>query len=395
MRWGRRSGETIQTVAWQRHRAGAWIASAIATLLAGCAAPTSQLPDLPTADVAAELRRQQVAQIQKYYGELHRVDSVAFRIRTANVEFCRGWVSAQIGLYAATPRSLPRKYRSFSSEALNLSWTRPTAISVVEGSPAAKAGIASGDQVIALNDELIPVTGTAGWMGGWLRQNGVTPVKINIRHNDVDRTVTVTPVMGCAIPIDYVTADTANAFTTDKKIVVYSGIVELAKTDAELAVLIGHELAHSNLGHLDKGRWNAMLGWASGLAVDAGILAGGMSTGGAFRRAFEKAGASAFSVGFEREADYVGAYYTARAGYDLTGTENLWRALGQTDPNSIQIAKTHPITPVRVVQIEKVAAEIADKKRHHLPLVPDLKVLQAQNQAAAESDSPRTASEHF
>ena len=405
MRWGRRSWETIQARARPRRRAGGLAASAVAallagcaTLLAGCATPTSQLPDMPTADVAAELRRQQVAQIQKYYGELHRVDSVAFRVRTANVEFCRGWVSAQIGLYAATPRSLPRKYRSFSSEALNLSWARPTAISVVEDSPAAKAGIANGDQIIALNDELIPVTGTAGWMGGWLRQNGVTPVKVNIRHNDVARTVTVTPVMGCAIPIDYVTADTANAMTTDKKIVIYSGIVELAKTDAELAVLIGHELAHSNLGHLGKTRWNTFLGWAGGIAVDAGIMAGGLSTGGAFRRAFAKSGARAYSVGFEREADYVGSYYAARAGYDLTGAEDLWRAIGQVNPNSIQLATTHPITPVRVVQMEKVAIEIADKKRHHLPLMPDFKMLQAQRQASDDGNTPKTAepaNQHF
>jgi hypothetical protein len=369
----------------------------LVALLAGCAGPGSQFPDLPTADVAAELRRQQVAQIHKYFGELHRVDSVAFRVRTANAEFCHGWVSAQIGLYAATPRSLPHKYRSFSSEALNLSWSRPTAISVVDDSPAAKAGIATGDQIIALNGELIPITDTAGWMGGWLRRNGVAPVQVNVRRENADRTVTVTPMMGCAIPIDYVTGDTANAFTTGKKIVIYSSIVELAKTDAELAVLIGHELAHSNLGHLKKTRWNAFLGWAGGVAVDAGIMAGGLSTGGAFRKAFEKAGGRAYSVGFEREADYVGAYYAARAGYDLAGTEDFWRALGQAAPNSIRLATTHPITPVRVVQMEKVAAEIADKERRHLPLVPDPKVIQAENAPAQTSNGTEieTGTEHF
>lgn len=397
MRWGRRSFEKASDCRPGCAGPLAFVGPlalggtlALVALLAGCAGPTSQLPDLPTAEVAAELRRQQIAQIQKYYGELHRVDSVAFRLRAANVEFCHGWVSAQIGLYAATPRSLPHKYQSFSSEALKLSWARPTAISVVDGSPAATAGIATGDQIIALNGELIPVTGTAGWMGGWLRQNGVAPVRVDTRRDGADRTVTVTPVMGCAIPIDYVTGDTVNAYTTDKKIVIYSSIVELAKTDAELAVLIGHEMAHSNLGHLKKTRWNSFLGWASGAAIDAGIMAGGLSSGGAFRRAFEKAGSRAYSVAFEREADYVGSYYAARAGYDLTGAEDFWRGIGQVNPNSIQLAKTHPITAVRVVQLEKVAAEIADKKRRHLPLVPDLKVVQAQSapgQAATQPDA--------
>ena len=85
-----------------------FILMAIAGLGAGCAGPVSNLPPLPKDAVAAELRKQQIAQIRKYYRELRRVDSVAFRIRTANANFCNRRVSAQIGLYAATPRSLPR-----------------------------------------------------------------------------------------------------------------------------------------------------------------------------------------------------------------------------------------------------------------------------------------------
>ena len=364
MRWGR--WLILMTFVW---------------LGAGCAAPVSQLPALPKDAVAAETRQQQIAQLRKYYGELHRVDSVAFRIRTANAEFCNGWVSAQIGLYAATPRSLPRKYQSYTAEALNLTWTHPTAISVVDGSPAAQAGIVKGDQIIALNGELIPVSGTAGWMNRWLRRHRIKPVRLDTRRDGIDRTVMVTPVIGCAIPIQYVTGDTVNAFTTDDKIVIYSSIVALAHTDAELAVLIGHELAHSNLGHLDKERWNTWLGMAGGAAVDIGILAGGLSTGGAFTREFGKAGSRAFSVEFEREADYVGAYYAARAGYDVNGTEEFWRALGQSHPGSIRLATTHPVAPVRFVQMKQVAAEIADKKRRHLPLVPDLKLVQVKSEA--------------
>jgi len=60
-----------------------------------------------------------------------------------------------------------------------------------------------------------------------------------------------------------------------------------------------------------------------------------------------KAGAGAFSVDFEREADYVGAYYATRAGYEVAGTEEVWRAMSLEDPSSIRIATTHPATPVR------------------------------------------------
>ena len=115
-----------------------------------------------------------------------------------------------------------------------------------------------------------------------------------------------------------------------------------------LILVVGHELAHANLDHLNKRRANAVIGWIGGVAADAGIMLGGMSTYGALSRVLTQAGARAFSVAFEREADYVGAYYAARAGYDLTGSEEIWRTFALEDPESIRITTDHPITPLRL-----------------------------------------------
>lgn len=348
--------------------------------------PESRLPDLPKDIVAAEQRTQQIAQLRKYYSERHRVDSIAFRIRTANVAACKDRIAAQIGLTAATPRSLPRKYQSYAAEALSIGWARPTAISVVEGSPAAQAGLIAGDEIIALNGELIPTWGTANWMWRKIAEKGTDTVRVDTRRDGTDRTVTVKPVMGCSIPIEYRVDETANAAASDFKIVINSGFLALTQNDAELAMVIGHELAHSNLGHLDKGRWNILLGATAGAAIDIGIYAGGVSTGGAFRRQFAGLGALAYSASFEREADYVGTYYAARAGYDTKGTEGIWRRMSMIDPGSILKARTHPINAVRVVQIQKTTAEIEDKKRRGLPLNPELKAIAAASSTQAGAD---------
>ena len=360
-------------------RWGRWsLVVASALVGAQCAMPISRLPQLPENEIDAERRIQQVAQMREYYGQLHRVDNVAFRIRTANIADCGEHVAAQIGLYATTPQSLPRRYRSYAREALGMTWSRPTVISVADGSPAAQAGIVKGDEIISLNGELIAVTGTARWLRKWFARNGTKPVEAVIRRSDDDQTITITPVMGCSIPINYVTAEEANAATDGEQIIIQSGMVELAKTDAQLASIIGHELAHANLGHIEKQQINTLIGFAGGVAIDGGFALGGISTGGAFRRELTKAGGRAYSVAFEREADYVGAYYIARAGYDLTGVEDLWRLMAMKNPSGIQLARTHPTSPVRFLQMRKVAAEIADKKARGEPLTPDLRFVQTE-----------------
>ncbi len=346
-------------------------------LCAGCG-PISKLPALDKDEVAAEQRREQIAQMRGYFAELHRVHSVAYRLRVANRAFCRERIAAQIGVFAATPQSLPRRFQSIATEAMDMTWAHPTVISLVDGSPAAQAGIRDHDELVSLNGELIAVTGTAAWIDTWLKRNGEKAVTVTFRRDDEYQTTVVQPVIGCSSQIQYVTSDEANAYTDDKKIVINSGIVALAKTDAQLATVIGHEMGHVWLRHLSKQQGNALLGAAAGAAVDGSFLLGSIWTGGVFTREFRKAGLRAYNVAFEREADYAGAYFAARAGYDISGAEELWRAMGQTHPDSLRFARTHPLAPVRFIQMKRVAEEIAQKQRNHLPLVPDLKVAEAE-----------------
>ena len=122
-------------------RSSQWCVAFVCALLCADCAPVSRLPALSEDAIEAEKRIEQIAQIRIYYAELHRVDTVAFRIRTANRADCRGWESAQIGLYAVTPQSLPRKYRSYSREALDITWLkdrllkRPVSSPVTRSSP--------------------------------------------------------------------------------------------------------------------------------------------------------------------------------------------------------------------------------------------------------------------
>jgi Zn-dependent protease with chaperone function len=334
------------------------------------------LPPLPVDEIKAEQRKQQIAHLRSYLGQLNRLDNVAFRIRVANRDDCEDRTSAQIGLIASTVPSLPRKFRSFSEEALSVSWTHATVLSIANNSPAAAAGIKTGDQLLTFNNEPVPRHNTAGWIGAYVRNNGERPIQVLVRRNGIDEVHTVVPVIACAIPIELQIDSSINAFTTDDRIVVSSSMLRAAQMDAQLALVVGHELAHANLGHLNKRRANTAIGWISGTAVDASITLGGLPVYGVFSKVLAQAGARAFSVAFEREADYVGAYYAARAGYDLTGSEEIWRTFSLEDPDSIRVATDHPITPVRFVQMQKAIEEIENKKRNSLPLLPERRFVQ-------------------
>jgi hypothetical protein len=342
-------------------------------LCTACAGPDAVVPSLTLGEIADERRRQEIAQLRDYFAELTKLNTVAYRITTANREFCDKWVIPQIGLFAATPASLPSKYRKFSRETLGLRWVRATVISIVPDGPAAQAGMKDKDELISFNDEKVPTTALPRWISAYMEDNGERPITVVVKRDDEDMTFTVTPVTGCAIPILLETNPDANAYTDYSKIVIQTGFLRMLRTEGDLAVLVGHELGHNTMGHYRKKRMNGLVGAVGGSAIDGGFLLGGISTGGAFSGYLEAAGMNAFSVAFELEADYVGAYYAARGGYDISGAEEVWQRLSLENPSSIRKAGTHPTTPVRYLQMRKVIAEIADKKSKNLPLVPKIK----------------------
>jgi predicted Zn-dependent protease len=222
-------------------------------------------------------------------------------------------------------------------------------------------------------------------MDRFLRANGEQPLRVTFKRDGEDRTAEIKPVIGCAIPVVLEINPKTNAYTDYTKIVIYSSMLRLSRTDDQLATVVGHELAHVNMGHYRKQFQNELVGEIGGAMIDGGFLLGGIYTGRTFTDHLGLIGRRAFSVEFEREADYVGGYYTARAGYSVTGAEEIWSAFGIENPNSITITTTHPTTPVRFLQMRKTAEEIADKQRRNLPLAPELKM--AESAAPTREDS--------
>ena len=144
------------------------------------------------------------------------------------------------------------------------------------------------------------------------------------------------------------------------KIVVYTGILPIAKTETGLAVVMGHEMAHATLRHGSE----RMLQQKTASTLMSGV---NFSTGDmdpTQRRAIMGViGAGAqygfllpFSRDHESEADAIGLRYMARAGYDPHEALSFWSRMGATGGKAPpEYASTHPAHETR---IKRLTAEL-------------------------------------
>ena len=141
------------------------------------------------------------------------------------------------------------------------------------------------------------------------------------------------------------------------KIVFYTGILDkLQLTDQEVAMVMGHEIAHALREHARERMGKSAA--THGIARLAGALASsyfgidsritdGIASGGANLLTLE------FSRDDESEADLVGMELAARAGYDPRAGVTLWQKMGAANKNAPpQWLSTHPAGTRRIADIE-------------------------------------------
>ena len=147
------------------------------------------------------------------------------------------------------------------------------------------------------------------------------------------------------------------------RVAVSVGMVHLVEGEDELAAVVGHEFGHHLAGHLGRrfGR-GAVAGTVASAVLGAVVPFGGVAVWVLGQGAAELgAGAArlAFSKQEEREADYLGAYLVARAGYDLERAGRLWARLARTGaPATAGLLDSHPADAERLALWRRTAEEI-------------------------------------
>lgn len=334
--------------------------------MAACT-PQTQMPELSTNAVGEEGRRQRDMTVEEYLARLDRVDRVGWAIRTTNVDLCGERTAYLIGMDITDRKDFSKTLRWAAGRVAGVE-ERPTVFRLSDGGPAQAAGVRRGDVVLAVEGVEVATKGDAVKAFGKALEleKGGAPVGLAIEHDGIRKNVTLVPQKACAYPVSLVNDDVVNAYADGNGIFINKGILKFVKNDDELAIVVGHEMAHNVHGHRKAKNNNALLG-ALLVDVPLAILTGTNLKVG------QQLGGSAFSQEFESEADYVGMYFMARAGFDYSDVAGFWRRMAVENPAGISIGSTHPSTSSRFVGLEAVRDEINRKKAEGKPLVPEMK----------------------
>jgi predicted Zn-dependent protease len=158
--------------------------------------------------------------------------------------------------------------------------------------------------------------------------------------------------------VNVVTSRSVNAFCMPGgKIAFFSGIITaLQLTDDEVAVIMGHEIAHALLEH-GRARMSEQVLKSVGVTVAAMVLNLGQVSTTVLARAADLAVSLPFSRQHETDADLVGMELAARAGYDPRAAASVWRKMAKLAGRSGNaqpppFLSTHPTHANRIKDIE-------------------------------------------
>ncbi|SHN42987.1 Peptidase family M48 [Duganella sacchari] len=159
--------------------------------------------------------------------------------------------------------------------------------------------------------------------------------------------------------VNLLNSPTVNAFCMPGgRIAFYNGILtKLNLTDDEVAMVMGHEIAHALREHAreqaGKNNVASLFGRIAG-AAGAAYFGVDPRVGDALGNGAAKMASLSFSRSDESEADMVGMDLAARAGFDPRAGIALWQKMGAVNKNQpLPFLSTHPSGNQRIEDMNK------------------------------------------
>jgi len=146
-----------------------------------------------------------------------------------------------------------------------------------------------------------------------------------------------------------------NAGATFGQVAITSGMLNFIESDDEMAVVLGHELAHITEGHVVKGTIGGLALNVLAIVLESRVPGAGQAAGGVGQLFLNR-----YTQNQERDADDVGLRYAYEAGYDPRVAAHIQERLAVEVPQSMSAGyfDTHPSSVERAVTARRHAEEL-------------------------------------
>lgn len=274
-----------------------------------------------------------------------------------------------------------RRVRSMFVGLLPKSDEQPTILwAITQFNQQDRETLKNGDKILGMGNEDIP-----RGVGGGLRARAILadyanrgqPLKFRVDRDGEILRITQQPWRYCKYNFQLKSNGSYNAAADGYNVYVNSGAFNVLHTDDELANIIGHEIGHNVMKHGNQKFW-------LGLLIDIGYRAFMGNIIGAEQSAINTYDDSGRD--FELEADYLGAYLVALAGYDPEAALSEMQIGAMYNPDNIsrtdqwtdfvedyvfEVRRTHPEDGERYTQVRKAVEHIKDMQSRGLKPLPD------------------------
>ena len=342
----------------------------LALFVVSACGPQLRRPAISQEAVGVERDKQLELALRLRFERGDRLALVAWQLRSRGVGLCGDDVVPYFGFAWVSTDTLGERFHKAGSKLYAIG-QQPSLRQVIDGSPAAHAGLKNGDVIVEVEGHAIK---DGRGLARRLAEHDGETLRLKLRRDSQLLSRTLKGVRACRYGVGLLIDDAINAFADGKSVTITSGMMRFASSDEDLALVVGHEMAHNILDHVDKQQANVLAGVFFGALLDAAAAAAGVNTGGAGMDVGGRIGGGAFSRDFESEADYLGTYMAARAGYRVSGAADMWRRMAVEHPSSIGgggYLSTHPSTPERATALERTVEEIKAKQGDGRELVPE------------------------
>lgn len=175
-----------------------------------------------------------------------------------------------------------------------------------------------------------------------------------------DRITSVLPSDQAKWEVVVFESDQVNAFALPGgHIGVYTGLLDVAENQDQLATVIGHEVAHVLANHSNEQVSRAQMTGVGMQVADAALGAGGVSNKDLYMSALGLGAQVGFILPYgreqESEADIMGVELMARAGFDPSQSISLWQNMAKAGGDQgPELLSTHPSHGRRITDLQQM-----------------------------------------